>query len=1080
MKIRLNKNLREEKFISRNKRLNKYRSKKIKANRSNSSITSYKDKVKNYKLTNFFVINKKSIVSKSKFDLLEELDLSNNDVRIDDTTLLSIGDSTVTKSKKVSKNKTNTRKRTKVKTTKTSGKKVALYIMGAMAAIGLIIALILFSIFLINYKKSGDVTNSNFYLANTSVNIYDRNGDYVNSLSTVNSEWIDLCKEGVTDCGSTNEFNVSQYYIDALIDTEDKNYWSHGPVNVVGLVKATLLTLSPFHDGRGGSTLTMQLAKLLYMDDEWVFTYEFPEGYEPAEGELPYNKAYYEPFNYKFTQMSYAIKIFNNFSKEEILENLINIMFFGNNQVGIENASQYYFGVSATELDLLQGATLAGITNAPSDFDPYLDPEASQKRRDEVLLSMLNNDTITKEEYDAAIATPLSDYLIPETTEADDTNYAINEAYMDLVYAELYEIFDPEGTGDFDPSTAGFEIYTSLDPEVQKSTYDAINNTSYYDDELQQSGTASVDTQNGEVLAIGGGRNQTDPTTRENYGMSYYRQPGSTAKPVTDYAPAIEFLGWSTAHQTPDKAINYTGTSTSVNNYDMLYQGNLAMANALAGSRNTTALYAFQQTASVVGSEEIRLFLEGLGFTDTETINEAYAIGGWTVGTTPLEVAGAYAAFANGGIYNEPHAITKIVIDPTSPYYKEFGAEYIPEYETHRAMKEETAFMITKMLDPNAYGSLTTDANFSSGGTLAAKSGTSNWAQNSYGIEEGTNRDKWLAGYTPDVATAVWFGYPGELEAEGYAMYGSARNPQWIFKQIMENAYNSSSEYLHDDTYTQPSNVVATQLVRNVWPPTKSSSGQTYYFIKGTSDYDALTTVPVSVVKPKVKASIDGEKVLLSWDYSGDYRNSSTWEITVDSKVIDKVDTTSYTIPFSKIATKQSCNATYSIGVKLIEDRGAAGVYTSSVVKSTLDISGTSYCKKVEPEVDPNLDTDSDGIIDTTEVKAGTDPKKADTDGDGLSDKEETTYKTDPLNADTDGDTVNDKTEITNKTDPLNADSDGDGLSDEAEITSKTDPLKVDSDNDGVSDFDEVKNGSNPLDPASPPPVAEVDGSIAT
>lgn len=988
--------------------------------------------IKSKKINNFYVAKKDYNRVFNKYDLLSQLDIEFDYGTVDDTETLKLtkdinenGSESMAQSNETVKKRSNNKNSKSKKKNTFSKKKIFLIIIGIIVLIGMIFASYLLILFYKDYKAIEDVNDSNFYTSGTSVNIYDRNNEFLTSLSEKQTTWVDLCADGKTDCGTTGAYNISPNYVNALIDTEDKNYYKHGPINIIGLIKATILTLTPGLEGRGGSTLTMQLGKILYMADEWVYTYYYPDGYTPDPNDptdLPRSKSEYEPINYKFTQMSYAIKIEKKYSKEQILENLVNVMYFGYGKYGIQNASQYYFGVDAKDLNLVQGATLAGITQSPSFYDPYTNQDGVTQRRSDVLLSMLNNGDITQEEFDAADAIPLSDYIVnhgESSTDESAQNYTRNVAYYEVVYNELMGIFDPEGTGDFDPHNAGLKIYTALDQEMQKNTYNAINNDDYYSDDYQQAGSASIDTQTGQILAIGGGRGERGIDYDQNYAYTYYRQPGSTAKPIVDYAPAIEFLKWSTAHVVPDKKITYTGTDTVVNDYDMNYMGDLSLGNALAGSRNATALYTLQQLNKEVGVEKVRLFVQSLGITDTDAdhFNEAYSIGGWDTGTTPLELAGAYSTFANGGIYNKPHAITKIEIDPSSPYYEKYGAEYIPEYESTRVMSEETAYMMTTMLNVKNPGALTTDADFASNNTLCAKSGTSNWAANPYGIKEGTERDKWLSGFTPDVATAVWFGYPGNMETKGYAPAGAARNPQWIFKEIMEPTMTSSETYLHDNTYKKPDTVVSAKIKPNVWPPVKDDKGQVFYFIKGSDDYNLLenTFSKDKAKAPTVNAQVKNQNVLLTWDYEGDFRDTAKWEITVDGKQYKETTEMSLSIPFSDFATKNNCNPSYNIGVQLVETNKQNQTRVSDVVNSKVVITADDYCKKITTPVD----TDEDGLDDATENSIGTDPKNPDSDGDTLSDGDEVnTYNTDPLNKDSDNDTYSDADEIAASTDP--------------------------------------------------------------
>lgn len=898
------------------------------------------------------------------------------------TMKINKGDTMASKKRKTKK-KNNKRKQKK----KSNAKKIIISILIFLFLSFLAVAGYLTYLLYGAYQETVEITDDNFWQNETSVEILNRNDEFVTSLSMVNSEWVPLCADEETNCGETGNYYVSDYYINGLIDTEDYNYYDHGPVNIFGLAKATLKTLLT-SDDRGGSTLTMQLGKLIYMND-WVNV-----GWDPETGELTddpeaYARQVYEPINYKLTQMAYAIKIEQNYSKEEILENLINTMFFGYGNYGIENASQFYFNKSSTDLTLVEGATLAGITNGPSLFDPYLAPDLCQQRRDIVLLSMLNEGSITQEEYDEAVATDLESYLVVQDTTTGLTS-DVNLAYVDQVYRELIEIFTPDDLSgnSFDVSTAGLTVHTSLDPLIQQATYDAQHTDEFYEDELLESGSATVDPQTGEILALGSGR-ETISLLGTNYATNYTRQPGSTAKPIVAYGPAIEFSQLSTAHVFTDEETFFTG-GTEVKNSDLTYKGDVTMQAGLAYSLNTIAVRVFQNTVADVGLTPIEEFYEGLGVSDGGVFTEVYAIGGWDYGTTPLEIAAAYAAFANGGTYYEPHAITQIDIAETSPYYEEFGATYIPEVESHTAMSPETSYMITDMLSLSQPETISARYQDNPSG-ISAKSGTSNWGSNDFSIPEDAARDNWFVGYNANFVTASWTGFLSEDEKEGVYYDGYARTSQRIFNAVNNAIVASGDEYLKDDTLEQPDTVVSVELEPNVWPPIKSSNGRKYLFIKDSEDYqlieddfsEGLTDAP------EVTVDVTSSAIDLSWTYDGNYRDSTKWNIYIDGKLIETTDKSSISIPFSDFATEGTCNASYKLEVEQVETNSVDETRKSKKFSKSIDITTKDYCIP--------LDSDNDGIIDSDEESAGTDINNPDTDGDGITDFDEIEGGSDPL-----------------------------------------------------------------------------------
>ncbi len=869
-------------------------------------------------------------------------------------------------------------KKTKKKRTKKEKLLLALKIFLGLFVLGVVIALLILSMVFI---KTDDVTDENFKLASGSTEIYDRNGDLAWTFGTTD-DYVTLDE-------------TSQYYIQGLIATEDAKFYKHSGVNLIGMVRATIQTIFTSADS-GGSTITMQLAKILYLqgtiklDDNGKAIYDDNGN---MQREYPYNNK----IGYKLQQMVYAWKIEKKYSKEEILENYINLLYF-EGATGIEGAAKYYFGVPSKDLSLSEAATLAGMTQLPAAYNPYKNLDAATSRRNIVLDRMVDQKYITKEEAESAKKVNIKDDLVEHKSD-EFSDYEALRPFFDVLESELKGVFGD----DFVLNTSNLKIYTTMDKDVQIETYKIINDyygDIYYQDDVIQSGSTTLDTQNGEIISIGGGRTLDGNYPLQNYGAFYARQPGSTSKPIVDYGPALEYLGWSTYHKLVDKKISYSDGKNSVNNSTNTYLGEMPISEALARSVNTIALQTFQAVSNSVGVGKIEKFMQSLGITDSTNINEAYSIGGWKDGTTTLELAGAYAAFGNGGTYNEPHAIRSITIPKTSKYYEEYGDKYEYKYESHKAMSSSTAFMITKMLSPGAYGNITS---FMASGlpNEAIKSGTTNWDTNSFGIKEGLPRDKWAAGYNPNITTVVWSGYDGKDEAKGYSFDNYGYWAGNIYQSIMRYMNSLGDAYIHDDALVQPSNVYSEkiELTKDV-KGKETSRTDTFYFVKNSADANA-----------RVKEKLEEDN-----------------KDTDKDGLKDKEE--------KKLGTDPKKADTDGDGIK---------------DKNEVD-AGTNPKKK---------DTDGDGLSDKEEMDYGSNPKKKDTDGDGLTDKEEKKLGTMFDNPDTDGDKLTDKEEVNLKTDPKNPDTDGDGLSDKKEQELKTDPLKVDTDGDGLSDKEDPK----PLDP---------------
>lgn len=731
-------------------------------------------------------------------------------------------------------------------------KKVILF----KSIVAFILFIILFIILILGFYwiRTERVDDNNFWKSKSTTNIYDKNNNFITSYGEYNIDYVPLNK-------------VSQDYLNALIATEDPDFYKHHGVDFKSIIRATFQTVFTTSDS-GGSTITMQLAKNLYLqgtqeidkDGQLIYT---------KDGQPVMDYPFHGPFDYKLKQMVYAWKIEMKYSKDQILENYVNFLGF-DGVTGIENASEYYFGVSADKLTLSESATLAGMTQSPANLNPITHIDDSLKRRDAVLENMLDKGYITQKEFKAAKNEDIESELVHLTQAETNADFAVYRPFLDVVNQEMIGQFG----SDFEPATAGVNIYTTLDPDIQKATYDEINNKNgdirYIDDKIQ-AGSVSLNSQNGEILAIGGGRTIDGQYPKQNYGAFYQRQPGSTSKPVVDYGPALEYLGWSTAHELVDQQVHYSSGSSVKNAYDG-YLGSMSIQEGLARSSNTIALQTFQQVENTVGIGAIEQFMQNLGISDSQNINEAYSIGGWDAGTTSLELSGAYAAFANGGFYNEPHAIRYVKFNKTSPYYEKYkdtDGKCPYDYESHRAMSESTAYMITKMLDPTLPYALTDEMYISSAGTQGIKTGTSNWDKNDYGIPEGSPRDKWVAGYNGDATTVVWSGYDGSDEAKGdyFNDYG-----YWsydIYKGIMENIYNDPAEYLHNDSIDKPSDVYSENV-----------GGVNYYFKDGSSDSKTIKKTYKEAPKStdttdkSVESSNDGDTTKNYNDTNNDNKNS--------------------------------------------------------------------------------------------------------------------------------------------------------------------------------------------------------------
>ena len=543
---------------------------------------------------------------------------------------------------------------------------------------------------------------------------------------------------------------------EAIVSIEDKRFYDHNGVDFRRILKAAFVNLKQGWGAEGGSTISQQVIKRNVLSSE-------------------------KTLNRKIREAWLAIELEREYSKEEILEIYINNVYLGNGSYGFKTASKSYFSEDLEDINLSQIALLAGLPNSPSSDNPVEHPDKAEKRRNQVLQSMVNNEIISQEEAEEAKEEKMDDILDIDEEERDKN--ASYNAFIDTAYEQLIEQEEIISEDEF--YQGGLKIYTTVEPDLQKSVNEILSSDDIaYPDDNFEVGIALIDTKTGAIQAIGGGRN-FESIRDINYGASVQQQPGSTIKPILDYAPAIEHLDWSTAHLLSDEEYEYSD-GTSVKEWDNEYWGDISMRRSLEWSRNIPALKAFQE----VGEEDAQAFAEDLGI-QIDPIYESAALGGFD-GASPLQMAGAYAAFGNEGKYNQPSTVDKIVYPD--------GEEWEPEDdETTEAMHDYTAYMITDMLKTVITSGTGTGANIPEL-PVAGKTGSTNIPQD-VRIENGISGgllDSWFVGYTPQYALAVWTGYPSIKDKDGDVQYivedGTQNIAKQIFKQLMTDISDPSME----------------------------------------------------------------------------------------------------------------------------------------------------------------------------------------------------------------------------------------------------------------------------------------------
>ncbi|HHG6297592.1 TPA: penicillin-binding protein PBP1A [Streptococcus pneumoniae] len=556
-------------------------------------------------------------------------------------------------------------------------------------------------------------------------------------VATTSSKIYDNKNQLIADLGSERRVNaqandIPTDLVKAIVSIEDHRFFDHRGIDTIRILGAFLRNLQS-NSLQGGSTLTQQLIKLTYFSTSTSD----------------------QTISRKAQEAWLAIQLEQKATKQEILTYYINKVYMSNGNYGMQTTAQNYYGKDLNNLSLPQLALLAGMPQAPNQYDPYSHPEAAQDRRNLVLSEMKNQGYISAEQYEKAVNTPITDGL---QSLKSASNYP---AYMDNYLKEVINQVEEE-TG-YNLLTTGMDVYTNVDQEAQKHLWDIYNTDEYVaypDDELQVASTI-VDVSNGKVIAQLGARHQSSNVSFGiNQAVETNRDWGSTMKPITDYAPALEYGVYdSTATIVHDEPYNYPGTNTPVYNWDRGYFGNITLQYALQQSRNVPAV----ETLNKVGLNRAKTFLNGLGI-DYPSIHYSNAISSNTTesdkkyGASSEKMAAAYAAFANGGTYYKPMYIHKVVFSDGSE--KEFSNVGT------RAMKETTAYMMTDMMKTVlSYG---TGRNaYLAWLPQAGKTGTSNYTdeeiENHIKTSQFVAPDELFAGYTRKYSMAVWTGYSNRL-----------------------------------------------------------------------------------------------------------------------------------------------------------------------------------------------------------------------------------------------------------------------------------------------------------------------------
>lgn len=709
----------------------------------------------------------------------------------------------------------------KVKTKKRINSKIINLILIALTILAIIFVLVVVGFGYYIVKSAPEFDSSKLYEKEATL-IYDANNKLIATLGTEKREKVTYDE-------------LPEVLIDAVIATEDSRFFQHNGFDLPRFLKASLGQVLGNSGAGGGSTLTMQVSKNTFTSVE-------------SRGIAGIIR--------KFTDIYMAIfKIERNYTKEEILEFYVNAPYLGSGSYGIEQASQTFFGKSVKNVSLAEAALLAGLFQAPGAYDPYINPEAAEARRNQVLNLMVRHGYISQEECDIAKQISVKSLL------RDDYSTVVNiyQGFIDTVVAEVIE-----NTGS-NPYDVPMEIYSTMITEKQDVINNLYNGNAGYTfkDEKIQVGIAVIDNDSGAIVAVGAGRNKNKEMTF-NYATMTKAHPGSTAKPIFDYGPGFEFLKWSTYTPFFDEPTQYSSGKT-ISNVDGKYTGLLSLRDCLVQSRNTCALQAFQKLDNAKVYEfvtSLGIIPETTGLDDT-FVNEAHSLGAFT-GVSPVQLAGAYAAFANGGYYTKPYSYTKLVLRDT-------GEVYETDVTKKRVMSAQTAYLVTQVL----FG-VTPSTVKVPGTQVATKTGTSSYDKDklkALGLTSSVIRDSWIATYSPDYTISFWYGYD-EINQEyvknkWYNTLSASTQRRKIQGILCNNIMEKNSKF------KSPGGVVSVKIEFGTIPaqlPSPYTPGdliKSYYFISGTEPSEVSTRYSKLTSPSNLTINENLNSVTLSWTSPG-------------------------------------------------------------------------------------------------------------------------------------------------------------------------------------------------------------------
>ncbi|WP_235001572.1 transglycosylase domain-containing protein [Halobacillus sp. Marseille-P3879] len=580
----------------------------------------------------------------------------------------------------------------------------------------IITAFLLFSIigFLIILFGGRFIVSGEALALDTATTVETKEGEIIERIYTKNRTLVDIN-------------DIPEDVQEAFIAVEDSRFYEHSGVDFKSILRAVYRDIIAMEKVEGGSTITQQLAKNLFLTNE-------------------------KSWMRKTKEVMAAIHLERKFTKDEILELYLNTIYFGNGAYGVEEASKEYFNTSVSDLTVAQGALLAGLPKAPNSYSPFENPEEALDRRNTVLARMEALDMIAAEEMVSLQGSTLG------AEKREENNETWTNSYVDAAIREAEENYHISRE---ELKRGGYRLIVEMDPAIQRIASEKMKNGEFAPGSQEQVEGAFtlMDQKTGGLAAVVGGRDFKHGDV--NRALTR-KQPGSVIKPLSVYGPALmdkKYIPYSLLEDEQTSYGDYTPR-----NYDGQYDGYTSMYQAIIESKNAPAVWLLDQ----MGIGYAKKYLEQLGL-PTKDEGLSIALGGLSEGYTPLQLTQAYRSFANQGKVIDGHAIQQIIDRNGEVIHRQ-------EISEKQVFNEETAWNMTQMLEKTVEAGTAQAGSFAK--ALAGKTGTQQ-----HPSVEGKNKDVWFAGYTPKYAGALWMGY--DHSGEDYYLTGGSEYPTALMKSIL-------------------------------------------------------------------------------------------------------------------------------------------------------------------------------------------------------------------------------------------------------------------------------------------------------